>query len=117
MAYERQAGALSPLQYWILVCVGVGAVGLVLINEILASGNESIRARATGRQQFINQSVGLSRLHGEIVQALAALSIDKGDKDLRDVLALHGISFTTNTGRSESPAATRPAPGGVANGQ
>jgi hypothetical protein len=122
MAEERQSGALASLQYRVLVWAGTAALVLMVVNEALVRANDSLRTRAAARQQFINESLGLSRLNNELVQALAKLSIDRGDRELREALALYGISFKNTpasaTGQVPDPSsAGTPAQGGNTSGR
>lgn len=84
---------LTSGQYWMLVGMGIGAICLVVVNIFTATINAQVRREVNQRQQFINQSVKLGRLHGNLVQGLASLSAQSGDEDLRAALAKHGINF------------------------
>ncbi len=122
MTDERQMGVLSSSQYRVLVWIGFGVIVLIVFNWVMADANDSLRARAAARQQFINESVGLSRLNTELVQALAKLSLDRGDKELREALALYGVSFKNNpaslTGKVPEPGpAGASTPGAGTNGK
>ncbi len=72
---------------------------LVLLLSIstvaLSIANQSAQARLDVRQQYINQSIKLSRLNSQLIQELANVSAQTGDQQIRIILSSHGISFTT----------------------
>ena len=88
----------SNMQYWTLTGIAIVALLLVVVNIFTAMDNSKARSEVNERQRFINQSVQLSRLHGQLVQGLAALSAQSDDWELRDVLAEHGITFSIREG-------------------
>jgi len=118
MAESGRPG-LTSTEYWVLVGLGIVAVVLVGLGISLAMLNAQVRQEVNERQQFINQSAQLGRLHNELVQGLANLSARSGDEALRSVLAKHGISFSvTERNPDASPVdlsatANQPATGQV----
>jgi hypothetical protein len=85
---------LSGTQYWALIALGVLALLLVAFNIVTATGNAGLRAEVNERQRSITEGVQLGRLNSQFVQALATLSAQTGDEDLRALLSEHGINFT-----------------------
>jgi hypothetical protein len=73
------------------------ALLMVVLNIGLSSRNLGMQADIGERQQFINQTIQVSRLNGQVIQGLANLSAQTGDKEIQGLLASHGISFTLNS--------------------
>ncbi len=80
--------------YRLLNGLGILALILVVTNVFLTRQNQSLRVEINERQQYINQSIRLSRLNTEIINSLAELAAAKNDKQLKNLLASHGITFT-----------------------
>jgi hypothetical protein len=107
---------MTRLQFWLLTLLGAAALVVVSVNIFTMMANADLRTEVNQRQQFINQSVKLGRLHKQLIQGLANLSARSGDEELRQVLARHGIEFTVSksatppsgkqTGAVQTPAAT-----------
>jgi hypothetical protein len=78
---------------------------MVVTNVVLVSNNQSIQAEVNQRQQFINQSIQLSRLNEALVRLLATAAINAKDDKLRNLLAQQGITvtFTPNTAPGTAP--------------
>ena len=111
--------ALSSIQYWVLTGIGVLALVLVILNIVTAMTNADLRKEVNERQQYINQSVKLSRLHNQLVQGLAKLAAQSGDEALRAVLAKHGIRFSVQGQGAEAAldqGGTTQAPVGLGQG-
>jgi len=98
----RATVGLARWQFWLLNGLAAVALGLVLTNAWVTSDNRELQAEIQQRQAFINESLELSRLNTQVIRALATLSAESGDEELRELLASHGIEF------SFEPAATRP---------
>ena len=49
------------------------------------------------QQQFINESIRLSRVNARLIRALATVSAQTNDMDIRALLAEHGVTFTFNS--------------------
>ncbi len=62
----------------------------------LSLGNRTTQNEVNTRQQFINQSIKLSQFNSQLIQELAAVSAQTGDKQIRNLLLTHGITFTAN---------------------
>lgn len=83
-----------------ITAVAALAFIFVLINLSAHMSNRTRQTEVAERQQFINQSVQLSRLNTQFIQALAQLSAETNDESIRRLLAEHGVTFTVN----ETPA-------------
>lgn len=97
---------LSALQFNILTVCGAAALLLVAANVGLSLNNRQAQAEVNSRQQYINQTVQLSRLNNEIVQALANLSVQTNDDSIRTLLAEHGIQINTGAGAAPGEEGT-----------
>jgi len=102
----RVMRSVSTIGFWTATALASLAVLLVIADGWLVTSNESIRAEVTGRQQYINQSVQLSRLNQELVNDLGALAA-KNNTAIRQLLAESGI---TVVGQAPAPAAGQTAP-------
>jgi len=108
-----------PAGEWLYrVVVGLSGFSLILVIAyiILVQDNRSVQLEVNQRQQFINQSVQLSRVNDALVRAVAAAAVSNKDDKLRDLLAQNGI--TINAAGEPVPAAaaekTPPAAAGKA---
>ena len=81
---------------WGIALIATIAVGFVAGNIYLHRTNLALQEELAQRQQFINESIRLSRLNTQLVQALAAMAAQSDDQAIRDLLANHGITFTVN---------------------
>jgi hypothetical protein len=91
------------------VGVGLSAVTLILVIVyiVLVQDNRSVQREVNQRQQFINQSIQLSRVNEALVRALAAGAVNGKSDKLRDLLAQNGI--TINAAGEPVPSASGPA--------
>jgi hypothetical protein len=64
---------------------------LVVINILLALGNQSIQADMAERQQLIGQAIQIEQLNRQVVAVLADMAIKSNDEQLKDLLAGIGI--------------------------
>jgi len=99
MAEETKG--ISSTQALLLTVLGAIALLLVLANIGLSLNNQQAQAEVNARQQYINQTVEISRLNNQIVQALANLSVQNNDASIRNLLESQGISFNF---QAEEPA-------------
>lgn len=97
--------------FWAATALASLAVLLVIIDGWLVTSNASVRLDVTGRQQYINQSVQLSRLNQELVNELGGFAL-KNNAAIRQLLAESGI---TVVGQAPPPGQSTPAPAGQAN--
>src|SRR5262249_28191632 len=101
----------SRIGFWAATALASLAVLLVIVDGWLVTSNASIRATVNGRQQYINQSVQLSRLNQELVNELGALAL-KNNTAIRQLLAESGV---TVVGAAPAPGQAAPAAAGQAN--
>jgi hypothetical protein len=66
---------------------------LVLVNILLAIGNQSLQSEVSERQQMIAQAIQLEGLHRQVVGALAEMAVKTNDAQLKDLLAASGFSL------------------------
>lgn len=85
---------LRGWQYWLLILLSGIALILIVFNMLFAKMNHSIQDQVASNQQYINQTIRISRLNSELIQALANLSTQTGDESIRKLLAAQGISFS-----------------------
>jgi len=86
-----------------LTAVAALTAVLVIVNIVLFLTNRSVQNEVNARQQYINQSLQLSNLNQQVVTAIANLAARNNDEQLRNLLAEHGITFTT-TPAPQAPA-------------
>ena len=84
---------LREWQYWLLILLSGSALILIVFNIFFAKMNQSIQSEVTNNQQYINQTIRISRLNSGLIQALANLSAQTGDESMRELLAAHGITY------------------------
>lgn len=66
---------------------------LVIVNILIALGNQSIQAEMAERQQEIAQTIQLETLNRQLVTVLANLAIKTNDEQLKKLLAETGINL------------------------
>jgi len=97
--------------YRLLLALSGITLILVVAYIIIEQDNRSIQAEVNRRQQFINQSIQLSRVNEALLRALTAAA--NTDEKLRDLLAQNGITSKSATGAPasiEAPSEKEPAP-------
>jgi hypothetical protein len=107
----REHSSLTPVPFWILTGIAALTLGLVVLNMVVFLSNSSLQREVNARQQFIQQSIQLEQLNREIITALANLSAQHKDDQLKALLAAHGITFTINppaAGASGVPSTSQP---------
>jgi type VI protein secretion system component VasK len=87
---------LTDWKFLSVTLIAALAFALVCVNLTVHSANRDRQAEVAQRQQFINESVQLSRVNTQFIQALAQLSAQTNDESIRRLLAEHGITFTVN---------------------
>ena len=75
---------------------------LVAINITLFLGNRSLQVQMQEQQLIINEGIRVSRVNTQLIQAIATLSAQSDDADLRALLAAHGVTFKFNPNPDES---------------
>jgi len=76
---------------------------LVIVNIVLALGNQSIQAEVGERQQMLTQTMQLENLNRQLIGVMANLALKTNDEQLKKLLAESGV----NLGPAETP---NPAP-------
>ena len=87
---------LRDCKFSLVTAIAVLGSILVLVNVSIHRANRTLQADVAQRQQFINQSIQLSRLNNEFIKALAQLSAETEDESIRQLLADEGVTFTVN---------------------
>ena len=67
---------------------------LVLVNILLAIGNQSLQSEVGERQQMISQAIQLEAVHRQVVGALAEMAVKTNDAQLKEMLAASGFSLS-----------------------
>ncbi len=94
--------------FWAATALASLSVLLVIVDGWLVTSNASIRAETNGRQQYINQSVQLSRLNQELVNTLGALAM-KNNGAIRQLLAESGITVVGPPAEAAPSGPAQPA--------
>ena len=102
--------------YWVTVGLAGLIPILVIVYIVLVQDNRSVQREVNQRQQFINQSIQLSRVNEALIRALAAAAANGKDDKLREVLAQSGITINAAgevmpSGSAPAQSSTSPAPG------
>jgi len=95
---------LKTYQFWLLTVAGLLALGLAVANMYLTQVNGAMQTEASGRAQFIQQSIAMGNLYREVVEALADQAVKTRDEQIRDLLAAEGFNVNFN----QAPAAPSP---------
>ena len=66
---------------------------LVVMNIVLAFGNQSIQAEVAERQQEIAQTIQLETLNRQLITVLANMALKTNDERLKKLLAESGINL------------------------
>ena len=74
---------------------------LVIVNIVLALGNQSIQAEVGERQQMLTQTMQLENLNRQLIGVMANLALKTNDEQLKKLLAESGV----NLGPAEAPNA------------
>jgi len=98
------ASVLRDWKFWLINVLGIVLLVLVIVNIRMASGNQQRNAEVVARQQFINESIQLSRFNTQFIQLLANLAAQSNDESLRRILSEHGITYTVNQPEPSAPA-------------
>jgi hypothetical protein len=100
--------ALKQWQFYLLTTISAAALGLVFVTTALSASIGGIRKQVDERQQFINESIVLSKLNMQLAQVLANLSVATNDEALKRVLWDNGITFSTDAPEGNNKAALGP---------
>jgi len=93
---------------WVIVVLGAGALAMSVTTVFVATGNREMQRDVARRQQEVNQALQLSPLNNQLIQTLAAISVQRNDAQLGKILTDNGISVQLNT-PSPSPSPSPPA--------
>jgi hypothetical protein len=107
-ASQRQSLALKQWQFYLLTGISAAALGLVFVITTMSSNIGTLRAQIDERQQFINESILLSRLNVQLAQVLANLAVATNDEELKQVLYANGITFSTQAPSGTNKATLTP---------
>ncbi len=66
---------------------------LVIVNILIAMGNQSIQADMAERQQEISQTIQLETLNRQLITVLANMAMKTNDEQLKKLLAETGINL------------------------
>lgn len=66
---------------------------LVLLNVLIAVGNQSIQVEVGERQQEISQAIPMETLNRQLVTVLASMALKTNDEQLKKVLTESGINL------------------------
>jgi len=110
---RRRTATASPGRALFRIATGLAVATLVLvvINSVVFLRNQAAQVEVNRRQEFINQSVQLGRVHDYLVRALATVATNNKDDSLRALLAEHGITFNVTPTAAPAPAPAAPASG------
>ena len=76
--------------------LAVVALVLVVVNVMLALGNQSVQADIRERQQFIEQGMQRGQLYRQVVAFLANMAMKSNDEQLKNLLAASGVGLAPN---------------------
>ena len=85
---------MKKWQFWLLNALAGAILMLVFVNISLFLGNRSVQTIVLQQQQYINDSIRLSRVNTQLIRALALVSAQTSDEEIRNVLAEHGVTFS-----------------------
>lgn len=83
---------MNSTQYWTLMVMAVASLVLVVTNIVILNGNRDLRAQASERNLYIQQSLQLEGIYQPLLRTLAELSVQHNDVPLRELLASQGIN-------------------------
>jgi predicted Holliday junction resolvase-like endonuclease len=66
---------------------------LVLVNILLAFGNQSLQSELGERQQAIAQGMQLEALHRQVITVLAEMAMKTNDAQLKELLKASGFDL------------------------
>lgn len=84
----------APLQYrllWLLAGLAACALIAKIALDVRAAGLER---DVVTKQQFVNQTMPISRLNVQLIQLLANVAASTGDPDIRVLLDTQGIQYS-----------------------
>ena len=66
---------------------------VVIVNILMALGNQSIQAEVSERQQMLTQTIQLETLNRQLIGVLANMALKTNDEQLKKLLAESGINL------------------------
>jgi hypothetical protein len=66
---------------------------LVLVNILLAFGNQSLQSEVSERQQTITQAIQLESLYRQVVIVIAETAMKTNDPQLKELLKVSGFAL------------------------
>jgi hypothetical protein len=82
--------------FWAASAAAVLCLALVAVDTALHETNRALQAELARRQDFINESVQLSRINEAVIKLLANAAVNGKDDGIRDLLGRNGITVTVN---------------------
>jgi predicted Holliday junction resolvase-like endonuclease len=76
---------------------------LVLVNILLAYGNQSLQSEVAERQQEIAQAIQLEALYRQVVTVIAEMAIKTNDPQLKELLKASGFAVGPQPDAGKSP--------------
>lgn len=88
-------GPSTALNWLVALLAGAG-LAIAVTTIFVASGNRELQRDVARRQQEVNQALQLQPLNNQLIQALAALSVQRNDPQLAKILTDNGITVQLN---------------------
>jgi hypothetical protein len=66
---------------------------LVLVNILLAYGNQSLQSEVSERQQAITQAIQLEALYRQVITVIAEAAVRTNDAQLKELLKASGFAI------------------------
>lgn len=92
-ALQTPQARQAQVQFWSLWGLAGLAVFALVLKILLNIQNAGLERDAVEKQQFINQTMPVSRLNVQLVQGIANVAARTGDPELEKLLAGQGIQF------------------------
>ena len=89
-----QPSRQAQLQYAVLWLLAGLAVLALIAKIYLGARAAGLERDGIAMQQFINQSMTVSRLNVELIQLLANVAANTGDRDISTLLDAQGIQYS-----------------------
>ncbi len=104
---------------WVATALAAASLVLVVVNMVLALGNEQARTAANARQQFISQNSQAGSLDNALIRALVGEAVNNNNAEIQALLTRAGVTYAPNppaaAGAGAAPSPTPPAePSGTA---
>lgn len=85
---------MSTWQYVLLNLMGAACLTIAGFALVTQQQADALQQEAAKRQKLIEKGVELSKINTGLIKALAAESLDSGDRRLGEILSEQGISYT-----------------------